>query len=226
MSTVSLPGLEAMFPEHLFRVAPELRVKGSEPPKLIPSFLPPINMKRKVSSSFHVLRSDTNSSSVSFTHTAHSGPSILRRHSPLHTSDSTTISDDGEGDEDSENAGIPSGRRHICKLCSKRFNRPSSLKIHENTHTGATPFQCPLPGCGREFNVNSNMRRHYRSHMGTDKAAAAVTLSRSPGAASDSSSHKRGVCSNRDRSNSSSSYYSDERHVAKKLRVNQENVDS
>jgi hypothetical protein len=25
-------------------------------------------------------------------------------------------------------------------------------------------FRCPWPECGREFNVNSNMRRHYRNH--------------------------------------------------------------
>jgi hypothetical protein len=25
-------------------------------------------------------------------------------------------------------------------------------------------FRCPHPSCGREFNVNSNMRRHYRNH--------------------------------------------------------------
>ncbi|KAF8998212.1 hypothetical protein BDZ89DRAFT_970045, partial [Hymenopellis radicata] len=55
-------------------------------------------------------------------------------------------------------------RRHLCRLCHKRFNRPSSLRIHMNTHTGATPFPCPFPGCGRSFNVNSNMRRHYRNH--------------------------------------------------------------
>lgn len=29
-------------------------------------------------------------------------------------------------------------------------------------------FRCPFPDCGREFNVNSNMRRHYRNHTGTD----------------------------------------------------------
>ncbi|KAF9264427.1 hypothetical protein L218DRAFT_862976, partial [Marasmius fiardii PR-910] len=57
-------------------------------------------------------------------------------------------------------------KKHVCPTCSKRFSRPSSLKIHVNTHTGETPFRCPFPGCGREFNVNSNMRRHYRNHAG------------------------------------------------------------
>jgi uncharacterized Zn-finger protein len=81
-----------------------------------------------------------------------------------------------------------SGRRHACPHCAKRFNRPSSLAIHVNTHTGdkrgqlslvpsasiracslplprLVAFRCPFPNCGREFNVNSNMRRHYRKHL-------------------------------------------------------------
>ncbi|KAF7981767.1 hypothetical protein HWV62_31835 [Athelia sp. TMB] len=56
------------------------------------------------------------------------------------------------------------GKKHQCPQCPKRFNRPSSLRIHVNTHTGARPFACPHPRCGREFNVNSNMRRHFRNH--------------------------------------------------------------
>ncbi|KAI0820683.1 hypothetical protein BC628DRAFT_1329851, partial [Trametes gibbosa] len=57
-----------------------------------------------------------------------------------------------------------SERRHCCPHCNKRFNRPSSLAIHVNTHTGEKPFTCEFPGCNRKFNVNSNMRRHYRNH--------------------------------------------------------------
>ncbi|KAJ7668925.1 hypothetical protein B0H17DRAFT_949637, partial [Mycena rosella] len=45
---------------------------------------------------------------------------------------------------------------------------PSSLRIHANTHTGARRgVQMPAPGCGRAFNVNSNMRRHFRNHKTT-----------------------------------------------------------
>ncbi|KAJ7117147.1 hypothetical protein C8R44DRAFT_708470 [Mycena epipterygia] len=70
--------------------------------------------------------------------------------------------DDVEGEE--EGGGPEEGKKHICPTCAKRFNRPSSLRIHVNTHTGATPFRCPHPSCGRAFNVNSNMRRHFRNH--------------------------------------------------------------
>ncbi|KIK55204.1 hypothetical protein GYMLUDRAFT_144118, partial [Collybiopsis luxurians FD-317 M1] len=56
-------------------------------------------------------------------------------------------------------------KKHPCPICQKRFSRPSALRIHMNTHTGATPFLCPHPTCGQEFNVKSNMVRHYkRSH--------------------------------------------------------------
>ncbi|GLB33169.1 putative C2H2-type zinc finger protein [Lyophyllum shimeji] len=72
--------------------------------------------------------------------------------------------DDPETISDGDLSGSNTGKKHVCPTCSKRFNRPSSLRIHVNTHTGATPFRCPWPNCGREFNVNSNMRRHYRNH--------------------------------------------------------------
>ncbi|KAJ7351451.1 hypothetical protein DFH08DRAFT_860539 [Mycena albidolilacea] len=72
--------------------------------------------------------------------------------------------EEGEEGEDGEGPGAEEGKKHVCPTCAKRFNRPSSLRIHVNTHTGATPFRCPHPSCGRAFNVNSNMRRHYRNH--------------------------------------------------------------
>lgn len=59
------------------------------------------------------------------------------------------------------------GRNYTCASCMKEFSRPSSLKIHEHSHTGAKPFVCPRIGCGKSFSVRSNMKRHERGcHMG------------------------------------------------------------
>ncbi|CAG8527561.1 15072_t:CDS:2 [Funneliformis caledonium] len=54
--------------------------------------------------------------------------------------------------------------RYQCPYCSKRFSRPSSLRIHTYSHTGEKPFVCTESGCGRKFSVQSNMRRHLRVH--------------------------------------------------------------
>nr|XP_018259432.1 uncharacterized protein I303_08361 [Kwoniella dejecticola CBS 10117]OBR81590.1 hypothetical protein I303_08361 [Kwoniella dejecticola CBS 10117] len=42
------------------------------------------------------------------------------------------------------------GRKHVCPVCDKRFNRPSSLNTHMAVHTGAK--------------LSSNLRRHERTH--------------------------------------------------------------
>ncbi len=41
------------------------------------------------------------------------------------------------GKEGREGGREGGGKRHECPHCKKRFNRPSSLRIHMNTHTGA-----------------------------------------------------------------------------------------
>ncbi|KAK4117172.1 hypothetical protein N656DRAFT_793691 [Canariomyces notabilis] len=55
-------------------------------------------------------------------------------------------------------------KKHKCKVCDKRFTRPSSLQTHMYSHTGEKPFACEVEGCGRNFSVVSNLRRHRKVH--------------------------------------------------------------
>ncbi|OQN99334.1 hypothetical protein B0A48_14311 [Cryoendolithus antarcticus] len=59
-----------------------------------------------------------------------------------------------------------SQKKHKCKICDKRFTRPSSLQTHMYSHTGEKPFSCNVDGCGRHFSVVSNLRRHRKVHKG------------------------------------------------------------
>ncbi|KAF2459881.1 hypothetical protein BDY21DRAFT_280873 [Lineolata rhizophorae] len=59
-----------------------------------------------------------------------------------------------------------SQKKHKCKICDKRFTRPSSLQTHMYSHTGEKPFACEVEGCGRHFSVVSNLRRHKKVHKG------------------------------------------------------------
>ncbi|KAJ1794899.1 hypothetical protein LPJ59_004445, partial [Coemansia sp. RSA 2399] len=58
-------------------------------------------------------------------------------------------------------------RKYACLICDKRFTRPSSLACHRRTHTGEKPHMCMFPGCGKQFSVQSNLRRHMRIHEKT-----------------------------------------------------------
>ncbi|KAK4510190.1 killer toxin resistant protein [Mucor velutinosus] len=58
----------------------------------------------------------------------------------------------------------PVNKRYSCRICNKRFTRPSSLTTHIYSHTGEKPFKCPVAGCGRNFSVVSNLRRHAKIH--------------------------------------------------------------
>jgi len=70
-------------------------------------------------------------------------------------------------------------KKHKCKVCDKRFTRPSSLQTHMYSHTGEKPFACEVEGCGRQFSVVSNLRRHRKVHKGhsdTDTVSNAGSL--------------------------------------------------
>jgi uncharacterized Zn-finger protein len=105
--------------------------------------------------SIDALKSDTRGPSL--THLASGRPTppnhhlqTARRQFPsLSTSaHSSSGSSDGdfeegnEGEEDEDSTGAEECKRHVCPTCAKRFNRPSSLRIHVNTHTGATRESC------------------------------------------------------------------------------------
>ncbi|KAJ7136736.1 hypothetical protein C8R44DRAFT_767795 [Mycena epipterygia] len=55
-------------------------------------------------------------------------------------------------------------KKHLCDICGKEFDRPSTLKTHSNIHTNARPYACTVPGCKLTFNTNSNAKRHQRTH--------------------------------------------------------------
>lgn len=59
---------------------------------------------------------------------------------------------------------------YLCESCGRFFSKPSSLRTHENSHTGAQPFPCQHPGCNKRFSVRSNWKRHERlSHRTPNK---------------------------------------------------------
>lgn len=62
-----------------------------------------------------------------------------------------------------------SKKNHVCRICGKTFARPSSLTTHTYSHTGQKPFNCEHEGCGKKFNVVSNLRRHYKVHKTSKK---------------------------------------------------------
>ncbi|KAK7455736.1 hypothetical protein VKT23_010769 [Stygiomarasmius scandens] len=191
-SPPALPSIQEMFPEHLLSLPPSVRLSIMT---TIKSSSLGIRVNDMGDSSRHVRRpSPKHASNYPFPTSASNSKTLpqsfhrnLQHNAPKSTdlpesearyppstsrSDSsispTWTEDDNSAEQEldeSEDILADPSKKHMCRKCSKRFNRPSSLRIHENTHTGETPFRCPYPGCGRMFNVNSNMRRHYRNHV-------------------------------------------------------------
>ncbi|WWD21275.1 hypothetical protein CI109_105759 [Kwoniella shandongensis] len=68
------------------------------------------------------------------------------------------------GSWEDRDSRVLKGKKHVCAVCSKKFNRPSALVTHTSVHTGVKPYMCRRDGCGRTFSVQSNLRRHQRTH--------------------------------------------------------------
>nr|GAT42610.1 predicted protein [Mycena chlorophos] len=82
------------------------------------------------------------------------GPRPVRVPPSLSEDEGDEEASDGSLDPEDSEAGRsrrrrsptnPAQRKHVCNICNRRFNRPSSLKIHQNTHSGAMRASpCPL----------------------------------------------------------------------------------
>lgn len=59
-------------------------------------------------------------------------------HGTFHINEGLGNDEEDDGNSGAEENNTTNGKKHICPTCLKRFNRPSSLRIHVNTHTGAT----------------------------------------------------------------------------------------
>ncbi|KAG7450477.1 uncharacterized protein BT62DRAFT_514619 [Guyanagaster necrorhizus] len=87
-----------------------------------------------------------------------------------HSGSPTLVCTDDETEVEDPPAPLKkkASRGRSARSVKRDFLRPSSLTVHIRTHSGDKPYQCPFPGCERDFNVKSNMHRHLKKHSTTD----------------------------------------------------------
>ncbi|KAJ7908492.1 hypothetical protein B0H13DRAFT_2016504 [Mycena leptocephala] len=165
-AAVVLPSIHEMFPEHLMPRAVARPRPAPGPAPMFPRshYVPTPPPPPHPSFSFDVLKSDPRAPSLQHiassrptpahhrrqalpavrTNTHTSPPSVSRdahrAHSSSGSSDGDVDMEDADALEEGED-GAEEGKKHVCPTCAKRFNRPSSLRIHVNTHTGATRYE-------------------------------------------------------------------------------------
>jgi uncharacterized Zn-finger protein len=81
----------------------------------------------------------------------------------IHSHNSSAMRSSSPGSPQSRSSLASPKKRYICPKCTKSFRRPSSLEIHNYSHTREKPFICSVSNCGKGFSVKSNWRRHERN---------------------------------------------------------------